>query len=240
MKKGILRATISGLLYVIAFFSFLGAITATSRDSMLDFSNLARLIFCGLALFCVVAATFIWKVKDSYGKRKKLIVMAVAIVIIVGGGLIDTFCSTPGRGATEHVSIQFPFGVSDVESIEAYHYYSDPSEAEKKNITDAETIAYLYESFQSILMQDKDIEDREIHNVAIFRFNLRDGTEYVVVYTGYGVKNGEIRTSGGSNYFTSADIGGKWRNISAEAIPADESELPKVTIILPTKPVVTN
>lgn len=234
------RAFILGLLYVVALFSFLGAITATSSNSMLDFSNLARLIFCGLAVICVIAATLIWKAKDTRGKKNKVIAMVVAIAVIVGGGLIDTFFSAPGQGATEYVSIQFPFGVSDIESIEAFHYYSDPSKAEKKTITDAESIAYLYESFQSIMMQDKDIEDREIHNVAIFRFNLPDGTKYDVVYTGYGVKNGEVKTSGGSNYFTSADLGGKWQNISVEAVPADENELPEVTIILPTKPVVTD
>jgi len=234
------RAFIVGLLYVVALFSFLGAITATSRGSMLDFSNLARLIFCGLAVICVMAATLIWKAKDARSKRNKIIVMVIAIAVIVGGGLIDTFFSDPGQGATEYVSIQFPFGVSDIESIEAYHYYSDPSEAEKKTITDAETITYLYESFQSIMMQDKDIEDREIHNVAIFRFNLPDGTKYDVVYTGYGVKNGEVKTSGGSNYFTSADLGGKWQNISVEAVLADESELPEMVIIPPIKPVVTD
>ena len=238
--KNKIRTFIVGFLYVVALFSFLGAITATSRGSMLDFSNLARLIFCGLAVICVIAATLIWKAKDARGKKNKVIAMVVAIAVIVGGGLIDTFFSAPGQVATEYVSIQFPFGVSDIESIEAFHYYSDPSEAEKKTITDAESIAYLYESFQSIMMQDKDIEDREIHNVAIFRFNLPDGTKYDVVYTGYGVKNGEVKTSGGSNYFTSADLGGKWQNISVEAVPADENELPEVTIILPTKPVVTD
>lgn len=238
--KNKFRNFIVGCLYVVALFSFLGAITATSRGSMLDFSNLARLIFCALAVICVIAATLIWKAKDARGKRNKVIAMVVAIAVIVGGGMIDTFFSAPGQGATEYVSIQFPFGVSDIESIEAFHYYSDPSEAEKKTITDAESIAYLYESFQSILMQDRDVEDRETHNVAIFRFNLPDGTKYDVIYTGYGVKNGEVKTSGGANYFTSADLGGKWQNISAEAVPADETELPEVTIILPTKPVVTD
>ena len=126
------RAFIVGLLYVVALFSFLGAITATSSNSMLDFSNLARLIFCALAVICVMAATLIWKAKDARGKRNKVFVMVVAIAVIVGGGLIDTFFSAPGQGATEYVSVQFPFGVSDIESIEAFHYYSDPSEAEKK------------------------------------------------------------------------------------------------------------
>ena len=237
--KNKLRAFMSGLLYVVALFSFLGAITATSRGSLLDFSDLARLVLCAFAVLCVVIATLVWKAKDAHGKRKKIIVMIVAIVVIIGGGLIDTFFSPPGRGATEYVSIQFPFGVSDVESIEAYHYYSDPTEAEKKTVTDAEAITALYESFQTLMLQEKDIEDQEIHNVAIFRFNLPDGNTYDIVYTGYGVKNGEIKTSGGSNYFTSADIGGKWMNLSGDAVLADESELPEVAIIPPTKPIVS-
>ena len=237
--KNKLRAFMSGLLYVVALFSFLGAITATSRGSLLDFSDLARLVLCAFAVLCVVIATLVWKAKDAHGKRKKIIVMIVAIVVIIGGGLIDTFFSPPGRGATEYVSIQFPFGVSDVESIEAYHYYSDPTEAEKKTVTDAEAITALYESFQSLMLQEKDIEDQEIHNIAIFRFNLPDGNTYDIVYTGYGVKNGEIKTSGGSNYFTSADLGGKWMNLPGEAVPADENELPEVTILPPTKPIVS-
>ena len=80
-----------GLLYVVALFSFLGAITATSSHSMLDFSDLARLIFCGLAVICVIAATLIWKAKDARGKRNKIIVMVVALAVIVGGGFLDDY-----------------------------------------------------------------------------------------------------------------------------------------------------
>lgn len=85
------RAFIVGLLYVVALFSFLGAITATSSNSMLDFSNLARLIFCALAVICVMAATLIWKAKDSRGKRNKVIVMVVAVAFIIGGSFIDNY-----------------------------------------------------------------------------------------------------------------------------------------------------
>ena len=89
--KNKFRDYISGLLYVIALFSFLGAITATSRGSMLDFSNLARLIFCGLAVICVIAATLIWKAKDSRSKKNKIIVMIAAVAVIIGGGFIDNY-----------------------------------------------------------------------------------------------------------------------------------------------------
>ena len=89
--KNKFRNFIVGCLYVVALFSFLGAITATSRCSMLDFSNLARLIFCALAVICVIAATLIWKAKDARGKRNKAIAMVIAIAVIVGGGFIDNY-----------------------------------------------------------------------------------------------------------------------------------------------------
>ena len=85
------RGFICGFLYVVALFSFLGAITATNRGSMLDFSNLARLIFFGLAVICVISATLIWKAKDDLGKRNKIIVMVVAIAVIIGGGCLDNY-----------------------------------------------------------------------------------------------------------------------------------------------------
>lgn len=230
------RAFIVGLLYVVALFSFLGAITATCRGSMLDFSNLARLIFCGLAVICVIAATLIWKAKDARGKRNKVIAMVVAIAVIVGGGLIDTFFSAPGHGATEYVSVQFPFGVTDMESIEVYHYDGVPVNAEKKLVTDEENMTYIYEALSSLLMQEKEVEERTGASVTSFCFNLPDGSEYNLVYVGNGVKNGKIKRNDGTSYFTSADVGSIWENLSIEAVPADESELPDVTIIPPTTP----
>ena len=230
------RTFIVGLLYVVTLFSFLGAITATSRGSMLDFSNLARLIFCALAVICVIAATLIWKAKDARGKRNKVIAMVVAIAVIVGGGLIDTFFSAPGHGATEYVSVQFPFGVTDMESIEVYHYDGVPVNAEKKLVTDEENMTYIYEALSSLLMQEKEVEERTGASVTSFCFNLPDGSEYNLVYVGNGVKNGKIKRNDGTSYFTSADVGSIWENLSIEAVPADESELPDVTIIPPTTP----
>lgn len=85
------RVFISGLLYVIAFFSFLGPITANSRGSMLDFSDIARTIFCCLSVICVIAATLLWKATDAKNVKSKLIVMLVAISMIVGGGCLDKY-----------------------------------------------------------------------------------------------------------------------------------------------------
>ena len=116
MKKKF-RDYISGLLYVIALFSFLGAITVTSHGSMLDFSNLARLIFCGLAVICVIAATFILKTKDDLGKRNKIIVMVVAIAVIVGGGFIDNYLDH-NTGTHEYTADMFRIRESVVARLE--------------------------------------------------------------------------------------------------------------------------
>jgi len=83
------REFLSGFLYVVALFSFLGAVTAESGGDFLDFSDLARVIFCGIAAVCVIVATLLLKVKDTRGKKVKLIAMAVALSVIVVGGFID-------------------------------------------------------------------------------------------------------------------------------------------------------
>ena len=59
------RTFIIGFLYVVALFSFLGAVTANSRGSMLDFSDITRVVFCGLAVVFVTAATLLWKAKTA-------------------------------------------------------------------------------------------------------------------------------------------------------------------------------
>lgn len=89
--KNKLRTSISCFLYVLALISFLGAITATSSGSMLDFTGTARILFCGLAVICVISATLIWNAKDTRGKKLKIIVMFIAVAIIVGGGCIDNY-----------------------------------------------------------------------------------------------------------------------------------------------------
>ena len=82
------RKFIIGFLYIVALFSFLGAVTANSRGSMLDFSDIARVVFCGLAVACVTAATLLWKAKTA---KVKLIVILIAVAIIIGGGFLDKY-----------------------------------------------------------------------------------------------------------------------------------------------------
>ena len=86
--KCISRTFIIGFLYVVALFSFLGAVTANSRGSMLDFSDIARVVFCGLAVACVTAATLLWKEKAAKGK---LLVIVIAVAVIIGGGFLDKY-----------------------------------------------------------------------------------------------------------------------------------------------------
>ena len=86
--KCISRTFIIGFLYIVALFSFLGAVTANSRGSMLDFSDIARVVFCGLAVVFVTAATLLWKAKTA---KVKLIVILIAVAIIIGGGFLDKY-----------------------------------------------------------------------------------------------------------------------------------------------------
>ena len=117
----------------------------------------------------------------------------------------------------ETFNIDFPFGVEDVENIEMYHYSGVPVSAEKKVIVEESDITALYDMFEDLSLEDNS-----------FRFNLSDGTNYELVYVCDGVKNGKLKSSTGNfEYFTSSDIGSYWSNIDLEAVPVEESELPK-------------
>ena len=95
--KSKIRHIIAGILYVAAIICFVEAIMVTNGGSFFDLSGLARMIFCGLAAICVIAATLIWKAKDSRGKRNKVIVMIVAIAVIIGGGCLDNYLASVER-----------------------------------------------------------------------------------------------------------------------------------------------
>ncbi len=90
MKNGKLRENISCILYMLAFFAFLGGITAESRGSMLDFSNLVRALCCSFAAICVIAGAIIWKAKDARAKKIKIGIMIGALLVIVVGEIIDS------------------------------------------------------------------------------------------------------------------------------------------------------
>ena len=93
----------------------------------------------------------------------------------------------------------------------------------------AETdITDLYDMFEDLSLEDKQVEETTGADVTSFRFNLSDGTNYELIYVCNGVKNGKLKSpTGNFEYFTSSDIGSYWSNIDLEAVPVEESELPK-------------
>lgn len=130
------------------------------------------------------------------------------------------------NGKTVH--IDFPFEVGEVETIELYRYAEAPASAEKKVIDAEETIKDLYDMFERLTLKLKKVEETEEATITGFRLNLSDGTVYELIYSCYGVKNGNLKSSTGNfEYFTSADIGSYWNDIDLEAVSVEESELPK-------------
>ena len=128
----------------------------------------------------------------------------------------------------ETVNIGFPFEVGDVENIEMYHYAGVPVSAEKKVVVAETDITDLYDMFEDLSLEDKQVEETTGADVTSFRFNLSDGTNYELIYVCNGVKNGKLKSpTGNFEYFTSSDIGAYWSNIDLEAVTVEESELPK-------------
>lgn len=157
--------------------------------------------------------------KESYDMKKAagLIALLILIMELVG-------CN--GNKA----NIKFPFEIRDVENIEMYHFEGVPVSAEKKVVANEDDIKDLYNFFENILLKEKKIEDIAGGDVTGFRFNLSDGTNYELVYVGNGDNNGKLISSTGNfEYVTSSDIGSYWSRIDLEAVPVEESELPKLT-----------
>ena len=128
----------------------------------------------------------------------------------------------------ESANIDFPFEVGDIENIEMYHYAGVPTSAEKKVVVAETDITDLYDRFEDLSLKEKQVEETTGADVTSFRFNLSDGTNYELIYVCNGVKNGKLKSfTGNFAYFTSSDIGSYWSDIDLEAVPVEESELPK-------------
>ena len=148
---------------------------------------------------------------------KKLIALVLAVVCVLG--LVGCNSKT--------VNIDLPFEVGDVENIELYHFVGAPVSAEKKVIVAKETIKSLYDMFEGLSLELKEVEETSGAEITSFRFNLHDGTSYELIYGCYGVKTGNLKSSTGNfEYFTSADISSYWSNTDLEAVSVEESELP--------------
>ena len=90
--KNKFRTYVSCALYVAAVVAFLTAIITTGpKGGVVIFSDLARFIYCALAVICVVIATLVWKTEKSCGKRKKVLIIVAAVACIVVGGYIDDY-----------------------------------------------------------------------------------------------------------------------------------------------------
>ncbi len=126
-------------------------------------------------------------------------------------------------------NIDFPFETDEVENIEMYYYEGVPSSAEKKVVTAESDIKTLYDMFESLSLEDKKADDGAGAAVTGFRFNLSNGTNYELIYSCNGIKNGNLKSKTGDfQYFTSADIGSYWNNLNTEleATSVSENELP--------------
>ncbi len=81
-------------------------------------------------------------------------------------------------GNNKTVNIDLPFEVGDVEIIEMYHFVGVPVSAEKKVIVAEETIKNLYDMFEGLSLELKEVEETAGAEITSFRFNLSDGTSY--------------------------------------------------------------
>lgn len=149
---------------------------------------------------------------------KKLIASVSALVCVLGlAGCND-----------EAVNLDLPFEVDNVENVEMYHFVGAPVSAEKKVVVAEDMIKTLYDMFEGLSLERKEVEETAGAEITSFRFNLADGTGYELIYGSYAVKTGSLKSSTGNfEYFTSADIGSYWSNIDLEAVSVEESELPQ-------------
>lgn len=146
-------------------------------------------------------------------KKQFAFVLSIVLCLILGG------CS-------QEESLSLPFEDADVERVEMF-YFIDPTEAEKKVLTEQEDIQDLYQFLSGLTLRDKKTEPVAGGSVTSFRFHLSDGTTYEVIYSSIAVKSGRIWATGmGQDYFTSADVGGIYNAYHYEAEDAEEEELP--------------
>ncbi|HIQ67026.1 MAG TPA: hypothetical protein IAB74_00760 [Candidatus Faecousia excrementigallinarum] len=146
-------------------------------------------------------------------KKQFAFVLAIVLCLILGG------CS-------QEVSLSLPFEAADVEHVEMF-YFIDPTEAEKKVLTEQEDIQDLYQFLNGLTLRNQETEPVAGGSVTSFRFHLSDGTAYEVIYSAIAVKSGRIWATGmDQDYFTSADVGGKYQSFQYEAEAAAEGELP--------------
>ena len=159
----------------------------------------------------------------NYKKPAFWIIIAAVVACVV---VAVCFLTNP---PAKEVNLEFPFEIEEVDNIEMYHYVGTPGKVEKKVIESDNDIKALYETFERITYKLKKVDEVAGGETTSFRFNLSDGTMYELIYRGYGVKNGILKSpTGDFTYFTSADIGWNWQWLNKDlvAVEVDKSELP--------------
>ena len=123
-------------------------------------------------------------------------VLALLCVLVMAG------CTPKGRT----VNLEFRFEIDDIEYMEMYHYNSNPELAEKKVVENQEDIREVYQLFERLSLENRTGTGIAAEpEITSFRFCLADGTSYELIYSGYGVKNGELSSPNDSfRLFTSA------------------------------------
>lgn len=130
-------------------------------------------------------------------------------------------------GCEKKTHIEFAFSLLDVDNVEMYTY-TKFEDAQKQIVTETEDIEHLYDLFTTITVSNKKTKPVEGKPITSFRFHLKDGTSYELIYCAEAVGKGRILVpSEQMNGFTSSDIGGQWYNFDYEIMPAMKEELPK-------------
>ena len=141
---------------------------------------------------------------------KKIVLVLVAAMVLVF------------TGCEKKETISMPFDVADVNNIEMYRN-AEPYSAEKQVITESEDIADLYSLFSGLEVSDKKTEPVVGETITSFRFNLSDDTSYEIIYCAEAVKSGRLKFPAEKlDYFTSADIGGRWDSYQLSLIHISE------------------
>ena len=149
---------------------------------------------------------------------KKLL---LALAVILGLLLILSLAS-----CARTVSIELPFEPAELDTVEMFRF-QNPTQAQKKVITDPADMKDLCDLLESISLKDKKTEPVAGGSVTGFRFHCTNGKTYEVVYSAIAVKSGRIKmTDWETDYFTSADLGACWNNYAYPVTDAAESELP--------------
>ena len=138
-----------------------------------------------------------------------------ALVLMLCLFLIFTGCNSN----KEFNGLSLPFSADTIETIGLIHHTGDPSNAEKKVITDSEDINYIHTMLSSdILIKDKSVDGAAQTDTLYITFHFYDGTGYTIRFDSYGVKRGIISSEDTPKftYFTSADVCWIWGQLAKE------------------------